>query len=328
MTQRFRLTRDKDHGRQNKTISEIASALAETAATAGTPIYAPFQDYGGRELHALSNRPKPHPTAPHPRPGDHLRCTQTSTQVTSFGYPEQHACVWVLRGGYSRRDNTPDNIAAMVFENYFDRFDAERSLLLTKRWLSAYRPDLHVEVIVGSANGYSQGDWRDVFAADEDGYGSAESHIEEFRQWAGGDVWVPQRRGCVAGLLRHRRGPQRRPQQLRQSVWQPPRRRHSFWVSHYPYEGDHTEHDRHLAVRPRDYGLPLVHGHIHGVRHFDDRMFNVGVDVNNWRPVHQSTIIDWPSALPARRQLDTPETGVTLFSLSCRLITPEQTFSA
>ena len=36
----------------NERRAEILSALAETAATVGAPIYAPFQDYGGRELRA------------------------------------------------------------------------------------------------------------------------------------------------------------------------------------------------------------------------------------------------------------------------------------
>lgn len=36
----------------NERRSEVLDALVETAASVGTPIYAPFQDYGGRELRA------------------------------------------------------------------------------------------------------------------------------------------------------------------------------------------------------------------------------------------------------------------------------------
>lgn len=58
-----------------------------------------------------------------------------------------------------------------------------------------------------------------------------------------------------------------------------------FEISHYPYVGDHTEKDRHMALRPADRGLPLVHGHIHQTRRIENQMFNVGVDVNDFTPV-------------------------------------------
>lgn len=37
----------------------------------------------------------------------------------------------------------------------------------------------------------------------------------------------------------------------------------SALLSHFPYDGDHTEQDRDVQYRPRDLGLPIVHGHTH-----------------------------------------------------------------
>lgn len=70
-------------------------------------------------------------------------------------------------------------------------------------------------------------------------------------------------------------------------------------LSHFPYFGDSQENDRHLDARPADDGLPLLHGHIHEMRHIAGRMFNVGVDVNDFRPVHQSAIEEWLKTLSA-----------------------------
>jgi calcineurin-like phosphoesterase family protein len=64
-----------------------------------------------------------------------------------------------------------------------------------------------------------------------------------------------------------------------------------FAVCHYPYFGDHTERDRHVALRPEDEGLPLLHGHLHDTRRIDGRMFNVGVDVNNFTPVSEEQML-------------------------------------
>ena len=49
-------------------------------------------------------------------------------------------------------------------------------------------------------------------------------------------------------------------------------------VSHFPYEGDHTEEERYGSYRPDDNGLPLVHGHVHDLYQTNGRQFNVGVD--------------------------------------------------
>lgn len=56
-------------------------------------------------------------------------------------------------------------------------------------------------------------------------------------------------------------------------------------ASHFPYEGDHSEHDRHVDWRPVDDGRWLVHGHVHELWKVKDRMVNVGVDVWDYAPV-------------------------------------------
>lgn len=69
-------------------------------------------------------------------------------------------------------------------------------------------------------------------------------------------------------------------------------------ISHYPYGNeDHTERERHTALRPVDRGLPLIHGHIHSLRRISGRMFNVGVDVNDFAPVSEEEIIAWLETL-------------------------------
>lgn len=70
-------------------------------------------------------------------------------------------------------------------------------------------------------------------------------------------------------------------------------------MSHYPYTGDSHDQDRHAKLRPTDAGLPLIHGHVHERWRTRDRMFNVGVDVNNFTPVHSSVIIEWARGLSA-----------------------------
>lgn len=64
-------------------------------------------------------------------------------------------------------------------------------------------------------------------------------------------------------------------------------------LSHYPYTGDHTDTDRYQHLRPKDTGLPLLHGHIHQERFIDGRMFNVGVDVHQYLPVSAYQVLNW-----------------------------------
>lgn len=68
-------------------------------------------------------------------------------------------------------------------------------------------------------------------------------------------------------------------------------------LSHFPYTGDSHGEDRHKDKRPVDDGLPLIHGHIHDERKIDCRMFNVGVDVNGFTPVHEDEIVEWLKSL-------------------------------
>ena len=51
-------------------------------------------------------------------------------------------------------------------------------------------------------------------------------------------------------------------------------------VSHFPYSGDHTDEVRYGEYRPADNGMPLVHGHVHGLWKTNGRQFNVGVDAH------------------------------------------------
>ena len=63
-------------------------------------------------------------------------------------------------------------------------------------------------------------------------------------------------------------------------------------LNHFPYYGDSGEEDRFNWYRPVDNGDWLIHGHIHEIRKVEARMINVGVDVWDFYPVHESTIIE------------------------------------
>lgn len=64
-------------------------------------------------------------------------------------------------------------------------------------------------------------------------------------------------------------------------------------MSHFPYTGDSHGEDRYADLRPKDTGLPLVHGHVHTEWKERGRMLNVGVDVWDFHPVPESTIARW-----------------------------------
>ncbi|AXQ63466.1 phosphoesterase [Streptomyces phage Comrade] len=68
-------------------------------------------------------------------------------------------------------------------------------------------------------------------------------------------------------------------------------------LSHFPYVGDSHGADRHADKRPKDEGLPIIHGHVHDEWKHNGRMFNVGVDVNDFRPVHMDEVVDWLRSL-------------------------------
>ena len=77
------------------------------------------------------------------------------------------------------------------------------------------------------------------------------------------------------------------------SVWSVRIAEQPVLLSHYPYAGDSQEAERHAALRPRDTGLPLVHGHVHTRWRVRGPMFNVGVDVNGFAPVGEDELVDW-----------------------------------
>ena len=72
--------------------------------------------------------------------------------------------------------------------------------------------------------------------------------------------------------------------------------KHKALLSHFPYTRDHSNPDRHPEYRLRDEGMPLIHGHVHGLWKVrlsasaaHGTMINVGVDVRP-KPVPLSTI--------------------------------------
>jgi calcineurin-like phosphoesterase family protein len=65
-------------------------------------------------------------------------------------------------------------------------------------------------------------------------------------------------------------------------------------LSHYPYEAEDERDQRYNELRPRDEGLPLVHGHVHNSwrLHPNGRELNAGVDVWDFRPVREEQVIE------------------------------------
>lgn len=69
-------------------------------------------------------------------------------------------------------------------------------------------------------------------------------------------------------------------------------------MSHYPYIGDSHGADRHADMRPNaEGGRPLVHGHVHTEWRTNGNMFNVGVDVNDFKPVPEEELVAWMETL-------------------------------
>ena len=69
-------------------------------------------------------------------------------------------------------------------------------------------------------------------------------------------------------------------------------------LSHFPFEGDHKDTDRHLEWRLRDTGMPLVHGHVHKEWRTRGRQFNAGVD-HHLKPVTDGEVEAWLKGLEA-----------------------------
>ena len=76
-----------------------------------------------------------------------------------------------------------------------------------------------------------------------------------------------------------------------------PRPERTMLLCHFPYCGDSHVDDRFGGLRPKDTGLPLIHGHVHSEWRTNGRQFNVGVDVNDYRPVSIDTIMEWIDTL-------------------------------
>lgn len=63
-------------------------------------------------------------------------------------------------------------------------------------------------------------------------------------------------------------------------------------VSHMPYTNDNRHDDAYAPDRPVDNGLWLLHGHTHGEWKVRDRMIDVGVDVWDYKPVSEATLME------------------------------------
>jgi calcineurin-like phosphoesterase family protein len=62
-------------------------------------------------------------------------------------------------------------------------------------------------------------------------------------------------------------------------------------LCHLPYQGDSQEKDRYGQFRPVDEGEWLIHGHVHGKWRQRERMINAGVDVWEFAPVSEETLL-------------------------------------
>lgn len=69
------------------------------------------------------------------------------------------------------------------------------------------------------------------------------------------------------------------------------------WFSHYPFDGDSHGEDRYSHLRPFDDGLPVIHGHVHTEWQVRGNQFNVGVDVNDFKPVSEDELVSWVQSL-------------------------------
>lgn len=75
------------------------------------------------------------------------------------------------------------------------------------------------------------------------------------------------------------------------------------FYSHFPYDSDEVTHshhtfDKYAAIRPKrgwlSFGMnhPLIHGHVHQSWKVRDDQINVGVDVNDFRPVSDTQLLE------------------------------------
>jgi len=65
-------------------------------------------------------------------------------------------------------------------------------------------------------------------------------------------------------------------------------------ASHYPYSGDTQGDDRHVAHRPVDHGIPLLHGHTHDRENGPiGHQFHVGIDAFAFAPISMTLVDAW-----------------------------------
>ncbi len=65
-----------------------------------------------------------------------------------------------------------------------------------------------------------------------------------------------------------------------------------WWMCHFPVHGDSYTDDRYPEYRP-SIGPDewLIHGHVHNMWKTNGRQINVGVDVWDYRPVHEDELV-------------------------------------
>lgn len=104
----------------------------------------------------------------------------------------KHVVLYVFRGPRGAREATPEHPIAEAFDHFYQLdCSSQDALVKTRRWITAFAPHLaHYDLSVETLQGYSQGHWAEVFAAVEPDYGSAASHINQYRQWMLGDIWM------------------------------------------------------------------------------------------------------------------------------------------
>lgn len=81
------------------------------------------------------------------------------------------------------------------------------------------------------------------------------------------------------------------------SVWRSTVGKYFVSMSHYPYEGDSHGDNRYGWLRPDESLSPLVHGHVHNSWQTKGSQFNVGVDVNDFKPVSEDQLEAWITSL-------------------------------
>ncbi len=65
-------------------------------------------------------------------------------------------------------------------------------------------------------------------------------------------------------------------------------------ASQYPYSGDTKGGDRHVAHRPVDDGIALLHGHTHDHENGPvGHQFHVGVDAFGFAPIPMTLVDAW-----------------------------------